>query len=272
VSDLQSPSRLAGVVRSEPPGLDDLSELYHEASKYSRATAARDVAAAIRLVTSPDLQRATAHASYRHPQRPLLALEPAAPLDAPLGTALVNRRSARSFGAGDLAGSELSALLRAGYGPTGELVEAEGTKALRSAPSAGALYPLDVYLAVQRVRGLAAGVYRYEPLGNALEPAGIEASTVTAETPYADVVGAAAVTFIVAATFWRSRFKYGHRAYRFTLLEAGHAAQNLLLAAAALDLAAVPLGGFFDRALDNVLGLDGVERSSLYLLAVGRST
>ena len=72
-----------------------------------------------------------------------------------------------------------------------------------------------------------------------------------------------------AATFWRSRFKYGLRAYRFALLEAGHAAQNLLLAATALDLAAVPLGGFFDRILDATLGLDGVDRSSLYVICVG---
>ena len=69
--------------------------------------------------------------------------------------------------------------------------------------------------------------------------------------------------------FWRSRFKYGDRAYRFTLIEAGHVAQNLLLAAAALRLAAVPVGGFYDRAVDAVLGVDGIYEASLYLVPVG---
>jgi SagB-type dehydrogenase family enzyme len=69
--------------------------------------------------------------------------------------------------------------------------------------------------------------------------------------------------------FWRSRFKYGQRAYRFTLLEAGHVAQNALLAAAALGLAAVPLGGFYDRKVDAFLGVDGLQEAALYLLPVG---
>jgi SagB-type dehydrogenase family enzyme len=69
--------------------------------------------------------------------------------------------------------------------------------------------------------------------------------------------------------FWRSRFKYGLRGYRFVLLEAGHAAQNALLAAAALALAAVPLGGFYDRRVDELIEADGVDESALYLVCVG---
>ena len=70
--------------------------------------------------------------------------------------------------------------------------------------------------------------------------------------------------------FWRSRFKYGDRAYRFTLLEAGHVGQNLVLAATALGLAAVPIGGFFDRRVDAFLGIDGLHEASLYLLPARR--
>ena len=73
----------------------------------------------------------------------------------------------------------------------------------------------------------------------------------------------------MTAMFWRSRFKYGARAYRFTLLEAGHVAQNFLLAVAALGLAAVPIGGFYDREVDSLLGVDGLYESSLYLLPLG---
>ena len=68
---------------------------------------------------------------------------------------------------------------------------------------------------------------------------------------------------------WRSRFKYGERGYRFALLEAGHAAQNMLLAATALALAALPLGGFYDRRLDELVGADGLDEATLYAIALG---
>jgi SagB-type dehydrogenase family enzyme len=69
--------------------------------------------------------------------------------------------------------------------------------------------------------------------------------------------------------FWRTRFKYGLRGYRFALLEAGHLMQNVLLAAAALDLAAVPVGGFFDSRLERLLSIDGVNESALYCASIG---
>ena len=77
-----------------------------------------------------------------------------------------------------------------------------------------------------------------------------------------------AAVIVLTALFWRSRFKYGQRAYRFTLLEAGHAAQNLLLTAAALGLRAQPVGGFYDRRVDELVGADGLHEASLYLLPV----
>jgi SagB-type dehydrogenase family enzyme len=79
----------------------------------------------------------------------------------------------------------------------------------------------------------------------------------------------AAAWVILAASFQRSRIKYGLRALRFVLLEAGHVAQNVLLAAAALSLAALPIGGFFDRRLDEFAMLDGLHESALYVIAVG---
>ena len=70
-------------------------------------------------------------------------------------------------------------------------------------------------------------------------------------------------------TFWRSRFKYGQRGYRFALLEAGHLAQNVLLAAEALDLGAAPIGGFYDRQLAEFLEIDGVNEGPLYVIPIG---
>jgi SagB-type dehydrogenase family enzyme len=76
---------------------------------------------------------------------------------------------------------------------------------------------------------------------------------------------------VLTAVFWRSRFKYGARAYRFALIEAGHVAQSLLLGAAALGLRTLPVGGFYDRSVDALIGIDGVHEAALYLLPVGAS-
>ncbi len=74
---------------------------------------------------------------------------------------------------------------------------------------------------------------------------------------------------VVTALFWRSRYQYGPRGYRFALLEAGHLVQNALLAAAALRFEALPLGGFYDRELDDVVGADGLDEASVYALLLG---
>jgi SagB-type dehydrogenase family enzyme len=270
VSGLQSIARLASAVYAEPPPLDDPAELYHEASKLVPSTAPRAVAGAARLAASPELRRAAARASFRHPELPLLPLGGAQALSEPLGSVLARRRSARTFGPGSITAAQLASLLEAGYGVTGSVADEGGwTQPLRAAPSGGALYPLDLYLEPRRVEGLEPGVYRFDPLERALEALGPACASISEATAYPELAEAAAVTVVLAATFWRSRFKYGLRSYRFTLLEAGHVAQNLLLAATAVGLASVPLGGFYDRRLDEALGLDGVDRSCLYLVCVG---
>jgi SagB-type dehydrogenase family enzyme len=69
--------------------------------------------------------------------------------------------------------------------------------------------------------------------------------------------------------FWRSRFKYGLRGYRFALLEAGHVMQNAVLAAAALRVEALPVGGYYDRLLDGLVGADSLDEASVYALVLG---
>ena len=164
--------------------------------------------------------------------------------------------------------SSVATLLHAAYGVTAAV---DGTtQALRTVPSGGALYPLELYLVGHRIRGLDPALFHYDPLRHGLEllrplesPAGGELS------PYAEPLAESAAVVAVTAMFWRSRFKYGARAYRFALMEAGHAGQNLLLAAAALGLDAVPVGGFYDREVDAFLGVDGIYEASLYLVPLG---
>jgi SagB-type dehydrogenase family enzyme len=138
-------------------------------------------------------------------------------------------------------------------------------------PSGGALFPLELYVVCQRVADLAPALCHYDPLQHGLELVrpleGPEEAA--ALTPYPGLVVPSAALVIVTAMFWRSRFKYGARAYRFALIEAGHLAQNFLLAAAALRLASTPLGGFYDRRVDTFLGIDGLYEAAVYMLPVG---
>ena len=265
-----STSYLAGAVYADAPGEDDPAEAYHVASKLSPATAAHAMRGALRLAESEDLRRSAPRAVRRRAQHPAFALPEATRLDLPLCDALSARRSARTFGDGALQLADLAAVLRAGYGLTGALpVAGSPPQPLRAAPSAGALYPLELFVAATHVDGLQARIHHYDPLAGTVVRLPAPAAAVRGTTPYAKLVSEAAAVLVIAAVFWRSRFKYGLRAYRFTLLEAGHVAQSILLACAALGLAALPLGGFYDRRLDELLDLDGVDESSLYAICLG---
>jgi SagB-type dehydrogenase family enzyme len=265
-----STSYLAGAVYADAPGDDDPAEAYHAASKLSPSTAAHAMRGALRLAESEDLRRSAARAVRRRAQHPALVLPDPTPLELPLGDALATRRSARTFGDDALGLADLAAVLRAGYGLTGALpVAGSPPQPLRAAPSGGALYPLELFVVATRVAGLQERIHQYDPLAGTLVRLPAPAAAALGVTPFADLTSEAAAVLVIAAVFWRSRFKYGLRAYRFTLLEAGHVAQNVLLACTALGLAAIPLGGFYDRRLDELLDLDGVDESSLYVICFG---
>lgn len=145
----------------------------------------------------------------------------------------------------------------------------EGTASLRVCPSAGAMYPLDVFVVATAVDGLDTGCYAYDPYCHGLRSRGDEdAARFHAVSGTGAPLPPPAVTLAVVATFARSRAKYGLRGYRFALLEAGHIAQAAITTATALGLCTLPRGGFADRAVDRYLDLDGVERSCVYLIAI----
>jgi SagB-type dehydrogenase family enzyme len=164
----------------------------------------------------------------------------------------------RAYRAEPLDLAEVSQLLWATQGVT-------SAAGLRTAPSAGALYPLELYLVT------AAGFYRYEPDGHCLEVLGeadLRADLSRAALSQ-EAVALAPAVFILAAVYARTEQKYGDRAERYVKLEAGHAGQNLLLQAVALDLGAVPIGAFHDDQVQDVLGLPA-DHEPLYLIPVGR--
>jgi SagB-type dehydrogenase family enzyme len=177
--------------------------------------------------------------------------------------ALASRRSVREFAPEPLSLPAVSQLLWAAQGitdPTG----------LRTAPSAGALYPLEVYLVVGAVTGVAAGVYRYEPQRHRLVAgaAGDARAAVARAALGQDWVAEAPVVLVLAGVYQRTARKYGERAPRYVHMEVGHAAQNVYLQAAALGLGTTMVGAFRDAELARVVGLTGQEKP-LGILPVG---
>lgn len=257
---------------AEAPPLDDPAEAYHEASKIYPSFAGRDTSGVRLLESTPQLQLSAVRGLKRHPQYPAVALPPPELPALPLADAIRKRESRRSFGSDPLPLRHLSTLLYAGYGVTHSTPLPDGSRGqpLRTVPSGGALYPLDLYVLAGRVESLEGGVYHYDPWRHVLECLPRRASHAVADlTAYPELLEPASALVLVAAMFWRTRFKYALRGYRFALLEAGHVGQNLMLAATGLRIAALPVGGVYDRRVEETLGIDGVNESIVYAFAIG---
>jgi SagB-type dehydrogenase family enzyme len=279
VAELRDPARIpsvrlaARIFGADRVALDDPAEQFHEASKIYPSFGARQTRGH-ELERDRELQLSSLRSVKRSRHVRSIRLPPPGALGTSLGDVLAARRSGRSFGPGPISLAQLATLLYAAYGRTGQLLEApeDGVgPQLRTVPSGGALYPLEVYAFGWRVGSLQRGLYHFDPLRYMLEliRAGDDREAVLARSVYPEPVSTCAVFLAVAAVFWRTRFKYGLRGYRFALMEAGHVVQNVLLAATALGLGAVPLSGFYDRPMDELLGLDGVNESILYAVAAG---
>lgn len=141
---------------------------------------------------------------------------------------------------------------------------------LRISPSAGALYPMDIYLAAGAVTGLVPGIYRYLPKEGAIEGAGEgdQRAALAAAALGQSWLADAALILIIAARYEHTTWKYGQRGIQYVHMEAGHAAQNALLMAATLNLGAAVVGAFDDGRVASVAGLSGKE-TPLYLVPVG---
>lgn len=186
----------------------------------------------------------------------------------PLWDVLERRRSERGFQDVPLKESELSQLLWAAQGITRE---GRGVD-FRTAPSAGALYPVETYAVIHDVEGIDAGVYHYDVEQHQLEKLKLgdfRAATAAAALDQR-IAARGNVVFVWTAIFERSKWKYEERAYRYIYLDAGHIAQNVALAAVALDLGSCQIGALYDGEANELVGVDGVEESTIYMTVVGR--
>ncbi len=240
---------------------DDPAETFHEASRLYPDVAPGRLAALLELTRSPALQQTVARSSRTHAQRPGVDLPYADLGRARLSDALARRRSTAAADPAALSLERLAALLAAAYRSAG---------GRRPVPSGGALYPLELYVVALAVERSDSATYHYDPFRHRLEHIG-PASRADVGAALVDPALAenAAALLVVTAMFWRSRFKYGLRGYRFALLEAGHAVQNAVLAATALHVPALPLGGFYDRRVDELVGADGLDEATVYALLLG---
>lgn len=177
--------------------------------------------------------------------------------------ALDVRRTRRDFRSGTLTLDQLGQLLWAAQGVT----QRDG---LRSAPSAGALYPLVVYVVAGEGTQLPAAIYRYLPAEHALmaHVQGERRAKLAEAALQQDWIAQAAVIFVITASERRTMRKYGTRGLRYVHIEVGHAAQNLLLQATALGLGSAVVGAFHDDTVGKLLNLPAGE-SPLYIIPVG---
>ena len=203
----------------------------------------------------------------KYPNVQRIALPRANPLtQANLGQTILRRRSERDFAPIPLLLEELSTLLYYGAGIT------HPQEGLRAAPSAGALYPIEIYLHVHHISSLEKGVYHYAYPDHSLEllKEGDYRTEVKRFALGQGMVTRAAVNLVLTAVMPRLTWKYRDRSLRYVYMEAGHIGQNIYLVATALGLGACAVGAFNDNALNHVLDIDGDAERVVYLLTVGR--
>lgn len=193
------------------------------------------------------------------------------PVRSSLEEAISKRVSARTLAPCNLSLEALATVLHYAYGAAPRDKSPYLSRSFRMVPSGGALYPLEIFLYSASVAGLPEGICHYNPVQHRLRLLyeGDHSNALAKALVQSNVGSEASLTLFITAIFERSTFKYGDRGYRFILLEAGHVAQNICLVATGLGLACLTIGGFLDREVDDLLGLDGVTHSTIYIVAVG---
>jgi SagB-type dehydrogenase family enzyme len=188
-----------------------------------------------------------------------------------IGEAIARRRSCRRFAEDPLPVAALSTLLHDAYGLGDSYLHGGQTMFDRPVPSGGGCYPLELYVLVQRVEGIPAGIHHYSTRHHAFEALGPLPKSDALEALFLGQpwVAKAHVIVIVTAVASRLLHRYADRGYRYLLIEAGHVGQNLALVATASGLGSLSLGGFFDDDVIYILGLDAAFELPLYGVALG---
>lgn len=239
---------------------DGIGDLYHQETKYRRGKMPRGW---LDASTQPSPYKKDPPSHKRHSVSPSFQEG-----GKPIWETIACRRSMREFSLRFISLPELSQLLWATQGITAR----QWGYDFRSVPSAGALYPIETYVLVNRVESMAAGIYHYDVEESELVllregSCGKEASEAALGQ---ELVADAGAVFVWTAMVGRSKWKYRERAYRYIYMDVGHIGQNLYLAATALGLGCCTIGAFYDEEVDRLIGVDGKKEISVYMGAVGR--
>lgn len=238
--------------------MKDIGDQFQQETKYSL-----DRMPSHRLAweTKPELYKQYVEA----PKIDLISFKPTQMMS--LDQTLQRRKSIRDFRDKPISKGKLSYLLWASTG----LQRTEEGYAFRTAPSAGALYPIETYVIVNNVKALEAGLYHYSIQTLQLELLAQRdlRRQITAAALGQGMCATAAAVFVWSAVFERCKWKYGQRAYRYIYLDAGHIAENLALAAVSLNLGTCEIGALFDDQVNTILGIDGHDESVICMAVVG---
>ena len=256
-----------------------LSEIYHENSKMRVID--REFYSWINHVnTSPTIRNMISRPNYNYNGYTAFKLHSDLEVEDEkkfLYNLFLKRRSTRSFADVPIDLNCLSRLLFLADGVTASVKENDGSEwRMRTAPSPGALFPIEIYCIVQNVTGIPTGVYLFSPIQNeiiAVDPQSREAlykKMIKAMNPMKETLVNSPVVFVLAANMARISFKYKERAYRFALLETGHIAQNILIAAESENLGAICVGGYIDDALNELINADGLDTIVHYCIPIGQ--
>lgn len=250
--------------------VSDLSEIFHENSKLYDTD--RDFFYNIEIILkTPYLLRRMAKAYKTYPGYEIFKLEKTKGND--LMRLLINhRRSQRNYLKKGITIKKLSNLLQYGLGVMCSIKGLnEINLDLRAYPSAGALYPIESYIAVFDVNELKKGIYHYNVKDHSLELLKIgDCKNQLGKICLAEeIIKNANIVLIFSSVFKRTTIKYGIRGYRFSLIEAGIVGQNVTLVAESLGLGSCMLGGFYDDEVNKLLDVDGVNEAVVNIMTVG---
>jgi SagB-type dehydrogenase family enzyme len=237
--------------------MNNYGDEFQEKSKYSRY----DLSGGLDWDNKPDIYK-------QMPDSKKIKLpEPKKNGNTSLNHCLKKRKSIRDFSDAPIDLGQLSYLLWASTG----IQRKEHGYEFRTAPSAGALYPIETYVVVNNVLKLEKGVYHYCIKDHTIEELKLgDYGIKTANGALGqDMCARAAVVFIWTSIFQRSKWKYDQRAYRYIYLDAGHIAENLALASTGLGLGSCQIGALFDDEINEIVDVDGVSESTIYMSVVG---
>ncbi|MGP0565482.1 SagB/ThcOx family dehydrogenase [Nitrospina sp. 32_T5] len=249
-----------------------LSELYHENTKLHPDLLAGMIPSSF---SRTELVAMThGYKQYSHVKKvKLIPKEELYMSDQRFDETIATRRSIRDFGEEPLSLREFSKIMHQSYGITGQMpIPGGGVQTLRSAPSGGGLYPAEIYLAVRRVESIEPGIYHYNVPHHELEllVPGDPTDAAYEACCNQEHVKRAGVVVMISGVFQRTKRKYGERGYRYVLLDVGHLGQNIYLSCHNLGLAVMTTCGFFDDIANDLLRLDGVDETMLYVAFLGK--